>query len=226
MHKILMGVLLTLFVCPAIAESQVPRRWEVAVSAGSAAGSSGQQLKDALRAHGYDDTEFCVLNCAANSTTVASAGAWLASVRYRHAGAVMLSLVMSEHGKAVSGFMATSSALEGERLSIGTNVRMLAATAVLDSGPLSIEAGPAVFRLRTDGGSEWENKSALSTRIGAMAGARLAIPFKGIRLTASAQYRYIGSSRGGPYSTPSGSIPSTKLNFNHAYLGLGLARRF
>jgi hypothetical protein len=224
MFRFMIGALFLVTALGSTGQSQTSKRWEVGISTGGANGSWGKQLKTALDAAGYDDKEACTVFCN-DKDALGGASSWFASVRYVHRGALRSSLVIGESRQNVSGLMATDPPL-GERLTIGTEVSMLAATAVLESGVLSVEAGPAAYRVRTKDNSEWENVDGNATKIGAMAGARLAILFKGFRITVSGQYRHVGSTHGGPYSTLSGSVPKTKFSFNHTYFGVGLARSF
>jgi hypothetical protein len=105
---------------------------------------------------------------------------------------------------------------------------MFASTASLRAGYASIGIGPAYYRLRTWAGSEDERfVESTVTKVGALMEAAGQFPmFKKVSLDLRLHYRYVGPTDVGPLQPESRTLPTTQIDFSHAFIGIGLGLAF
>jgi len=111
---------------------------------------------------------------------------------------------------------------------MGSRVRMFASTANLRAGFASIGIGPAYYRLRTWAGTEDEQIDETTvTRVGGLLEGAAQFPmFKKVILDLRLHYRYVGPVDVGPLQLESRTLPTTRIDFSHAFVGIGLGLAF
>lgn len=219
-------------------QSAAPRVWSVSIALGVAGGGPAKDVEGAMRSGGFDDTSTCFFFCSGtidHPFSSRAGGMTLVSVRRR--------LGEMAHVRAMTGTSDLGSTLGykadagtfGTYVTISQSVRMYSVLAGMNTseGGVWAAVGPAFYQatLQLDNGRGGPDQQ--STQIGAAVAGGFAYPTRS-RIFGELQGQYhlvrpvdldrtdIKSDTGGP----SGTLPATKVNFNHSVALIGVGVRF
>jgi hypothetical protein len=240
---------LLLFSHPVRAQDPPPaaarvRNWSFEVVSGPSVGGPNDDLEEAMRSAGFDDTSTGGWfgtgghSYPSSSDELWDRVAYWGAVRHRvgngpwHVG---LGGGPSEFG-TVSGYQQTvGNTFVGTYVDARCRIATLASMAWYDVAPaLRVGAGPAIHRVDLDVGYAgiWGEGSTRSWNGGFVLEAALTVPADTpVFFVALAQYRWAGSATTGTWQGRSNSgvhaeLPAMSVRVSHAFVALGIGGRF
>jgi hypothetical protein len=218
---------------PGTQVSQPPvRLWSVSIAAGSAGGRSTHDLEAAMRAGGFDDRtpDFIFTGRDHPYSEGAGGGATLTICRrfgkMAHVRAVVGRSSLGEtHGFTLDGSWGW--------IDLKQSVSTYAIMAGINEadGGFWVAGGPGLYRV-TLADDLSGRPDITADRLGAVVGLGFLLPVrKRFLVELQSQYRLVGSAVVGPIDVgfvghpPAGTLPRTRVNFDHGVLLLGLGVR-
>ncbi len=234
----MLAMALGLFGAPAWAQDSQPARPRVTISAsfGYMAGGPAEGIEAMLEAGGFGDfmeggcqIEGCFVD--RDYPVTASDPGPGSNLRVSYSQWRHFEVAVSTGSATPSetdGFSEVLVPDFGRYSKVESHVRMYASTASVRAGYASIGVGPAYYRLQAWGGSEDERfDEATQTKVGALMEAAAQFPmFKKVILDLRLHYRYVGPIEVGPLQLESRTLPTTRIDFSHAFIGIGLGLAF
>jgi hypothetical protein len=222
---------------PGAQVSQPPvRLWSVSIAAGSAIGRSSHDLEAAMRAAGFDDRTPDFLFPGEDhpySTGVGGEATLTICRRFgkmAHVRAVMGRCNLGE----TRGFTSESGDWAGGNINLEQSVSTFTIMAGVNreaDGGFWVAGGPALYRVALEDGLSGVTHLT-ANRLGAVVGLGFVLPVrKRFTVELQSQYRLVGSVDVGPIDVgyaghpPAGTLPRTKVHFDHGVLLLGLGVR-
>ena len=217
-----------ILISPAALEAQDDRRGiDVSAFIGLAGNPVGGAIESAMRRSGFDDDGEIVDQEFPWSSDYGEFP-WMIRGAYEVRHPWQVAVVIGDaplghtNGRRDTGvYSAEGPSIEYGASSVAVEVRYPLATA------LSIGAGPALHRTRASCTQECSSDAESAVSFGGVMDATLAVRiFRRLRVGAIAQYRLVGSTDVGPWTTETGSIQQTSADFDHTFVGVGAAITF
>ena len=231
---VVMGIILTGCASLALAQDSKGetrrslRRWSFSYSIGGVGGGPAGDLENGMIAGGFADSSGGLFSHKVIEHPFSTAGASKTlQVHYLFKGHLSVGAVwsQSEFGETL-GYHSP-----GCYLFIDGSAETYAAVIAINSDGFRLGLGPSWNRIkafRSDAGNPAGEKVA--NRLGLLFDVSLCIPARSrVFVELAAQYKFVGNMSVGPYVASylgaSATFPSTKANFNHFVIGLGLGFR-
>jgi hypothetical protein len=208
------------------------RKWAVSLSRSAGFGQSGGAVEQAMRDGGFDDGNCFFSSCSAHPFSVGGRGNGVLTVRHAPRPRTQLVAIYGwTNLDETFGFKESDSEFGfGHFVFLEQAVRVAAVLAGVStrSGATWLAAGPAFFQPRFRRAALPGALDETSIRVGGTVAAGISNRHR-FFVEAQTQYRWVGSVAMGPMDIAGsdgesiGTLPRTRVNFNHytAHLGAG-----